>query len=576
MAERVEVLRRALEATVLGLDPKVREKFSERRRHQLRGLRRAAPRLDADSDHAAPIRRTALNFLAGSTGCDEGFLWAHRRLGRSVREELLAFVSERGTLLGPGAIEFLLVQRDPIGELEGFFRTCPEMPFVVTLDAIRRSTEIAQRAASQIRTAAETRMVADVQPIPASFRRLGEKAEDGRPDVRILRDITGRSTCEGTLDDFTRYFRNRFHVLGDMLRHRRELGGTQDIGKARKSTREVRIIGMVADVRTTKNGHRIVDLEDEADRIAVLLPADSALASESVVTDEVLGIIGTVNAKGLLIATSLVRPDLSGAKTFPGTRGHGRVAFMSDIHVGSRTFLEDKWAKVSEWLGKDDEIARSIRYLVVSGDVVDGIGVYPRQDEELTIDDIYGQYEALARMIGALPDRLAVVLLPGNHDAVRPAEPQPTFPTSIQKLFDSNVTFAGNPSLLALEGVRVLAYHGRSMDDLVSSIPGLSYRRPLDGMKAMLRMRHLAPIYGGKTPIAPEAEDHLIINEVPDIFVTGHVHAVGVDQYRGIVLVNSSTWQAQTPYQKMRNIDPTPACLPIVDLATGQAVIREF
>src|SRR5207253_9113988 len=137
------------------------------------------------------------------------------------------------------------------------------------------------------------------------------------------------------------------------------------------------------------------------------------------------------------------------------------VAFLSDTRVGCRPFLEEKWSKVSAWLGGADEVARSIRYLVVSGDVVDGIGVYPRQDEELTIDDIYGQYEALARMIAALPDRLAVVMLPGNHDAVRPAEPQPAFPMSIQKLFDSNVIFAGTPSLLSLEGARVLAYHGR-------------------------------------------------------------------------------------------------------------------
>ena len=54
------------------------------------------------------------------------------------------------------------------------------------------------------------------------------------------------------------------------------------------------------------------------------------------------------------------------------------------------------------------------------------------KDEKFAIDDIYGQYEALARMIAALPDRLRVILLPGNHDAVRPAEPQPTFPASIQ------------------------------------------------------------------------------------------------------------------------------------------------
>lgn len=493
-----------------------------------------------------------------------------------MREELLAFVSRRGTLLEPDAVEFLLNQHDPIAQLESFLGTCAETPFVVTLRDMMAAGEIARRAAVTARAVAVAITIPPEPTIAASFRRQGEPATDGDADVRILRDITGRSTCEGTLDDFTRYFRHRFHVLRNLLRSRRELAGAQDIAKARKSTREVRIIGMVADVRSTKNGHRILELEDELDRIPVLLPADSALAAEPAVMDEVVGVVGTVNDRGLLIAQSLVRPDIPTRRAFHGAPDHVRAAFMSDIHVGSRTFLEDKWSKVSSWLGSSDELAQSIRYLVVSGDVVDGIGVYPRQDEELVIDDIYGQYEALARMMAVLPDRVTAVMLPGNHDAVRPAEPQPTFPQSIQKLFNGNVIFAGNPSLLSLEGVRVLAYHGRSMDDLVSAIPGMSYHRPIDAMKAMLRMRHLAPIYGGKTPIAPEAEDHLIIDEIPDIFVTGHVHSVGVESYRGLTLVNSSTWQAQTTYQKMRNIAPMPARLPIVDLATGQAVIREF
>lgn len=493
-----------------------------------------------------------------------------------MREELLAFVSSHGTLLEPAVVDFLLNQHDPIARLEAFLASCPEAPFVVTLQDMMRAGEIARNAAARVEARPASETVEAVASVPASFRRAGTNAKDRDPEVRILRDITGRSTCEGTLDDFARYFRHRFHVLRTLLRSRRELAGAQDIGKARRSTREVRFIGIVADVRTTKNGHRILELEDDTERIPVLLPADSALGSEVAVLDEVLGVVGTVNDRGLVIAQSLVRPDLPTSKAFHGTSEHVRAAFMSDIHVGSRTFLEDKWSKVSGWLGSEDEVARSIRYLVVSGDVVDGIGVYPRQDEELAIDDIYGQYQALARMTAALPDRVTVIMLPGNHDAVRPAEPQPAFPASIQKLFDSNTIFAGNPCLLSLEGVRILAYHGRSMDDLVSSIPGMSYQRPIDMMKAMLRMRHLAPIYGGKTPIAPEAEDHLIIDEVPDIFATGHVHAAAVDQYRGVVLVNSSTWQAQTPYQKMRNIEPMPARLPIVDLATGQAALREF
>ncbi|TLZ81072.1 MAG: hypothetical protein E6K05_07075, partial [Methanobacteriota archaeon] len=166
-----------------------------------------------------------------------------------MREELLAFVSERGTLLEPDAVEFLLVQRDPIAELDGFLRSCPETPFVVTLDDIRHAGEIA-RQALRPRTPLDFRPVAVVATPSASFRRLGEKAADGHPDVRILRDITGRSTCEGTLEDFTRYFRHRFQVLRGMLRQRRELAGAQDIAKARRSTREVRIIGMVADIRT--------------------------------------------------------------------------------------------------------------------------------------------------------------------------------------------------------------------------------------------------------------------------------------------------------------------------------------
>ena len=64
--------------------------------------------------------------------------------------------------------------------------------------------------------------------------------------------------------------------------------GAQDIAKARRSTREVRIIGMVADIRTTKNGHRIIEIEDELERIAVLLPAESAVAQERLVAARLL------------------------------------------------------------------------------------------------------------------------------------------------------------------------------------------------------------------------------------------------------------------------------------------------
>ncbi len=79
-------------------------------------------------------------------------------------------------------------------------------------------------------------------------------------------------------------------------------------------------------------------------------------------------------------------------------------------------------------------------------------------------------------------------------------------------------------------------------------------------------MRHLAPIYGGRTPLAPLARDGMVIDPAPDILVTGHAHTYGVDRYRGILLLNASTWQAETEYQRMRNITPVPARAAVVGL----------
>jgi DNA polymerase II small subunit len=95
-------------------------------------------------------------------------------------------------------------------------------------------------------------------------------------------------------------------------------------------------------------------------------------------------------------------------------------------------------------------------------------------------------------------------------------------------------------------------------------------------MREMLIRRHLVPIYGGKTPIAPEREDYLAIDRVPDVFVTGHVHWAGIEEYKGVVMINSSTWQSQTTYQRMHNMNPLVCRVPIVNLESGAYTMLEF
>ncbi|MEA1999405.1 MAG: DNA polymerase II small subunit, partial [Euryarchaeota archaeon] len=64
--------------------------------------------------------------------------------------------------------------------------------------------------------------------------------------------------------------------------------------------------------------------------------------------------------------------------------------------------------------------------------------------------------------------------------------------------------------------------------------------------------------------------------QVPDIFHCGHTHTVGVSKYRNVLLINSGTWQSQTPYQKKRDINPTAGCATLVELSELKTKILDF
>jgi DNA polymerase II small subunit len=181
-----------------------------------------------------------------------------------------------------------------------------------------------------------------------------------------------------------------------------------------------------------------------------------------------------------------------------------------------------------------------------------------------------------AEYVNQIPKRIKVIISPGNHDAVRQAEPQPTFPEKIKDMFKRDVVFVGNPAVISMDGVRTLVYHGRSIDDLISTLPGMSYGEPTKPMIEMLKRRHLSPMYGSRVSIAPERNDHLVIDKPPDILHCGHVHTVGTSTYRGVTVVNSGTWQSQTDFQRRMNLQPDPAKATIVDLATLDTTIISF
>jgi DNA polymerase II small subunit len=301
-----------------------------------------------------------------------------------------------------------------------------------------------------------------------------------------------------------------------------------------------------------------------------------------IVKDEVIGINGKKKGN-MIMVKNVVRPELPIERKINFSAGDNYVAFLSDLHVGSKSFLRNEWDNFIRWINgkngdeKQREIAQNIRYIVMSGDMVDGIGIYPGQENDLVVEDIYGQYECLAKMIAEIPSDKEIIMQPGNHDAVRSALPQPSFEKEITKIFDQRkVIFIGNPSYVEIDGVSILLYHGQSIQDFATCLPGMNQNQPTKIMREMLKRRHLAPVYGGISSIAPEKNDYLIVSEIPDIFVTGHVHVTAVETYRNILLINASAWMAQTEYQKMMNLQPDPAKAVIVNLKNMSPAILNF
>ena len=335
---------------------------------------------------------------------------------------------------------------------------------------------------------------------------------------------------------------------------------------------QFREMGIEEHVETnTKNGHRIIEIEDPTGTGTVLVLKDLEDLYESSMTlvkDEVIGVSGSSNGT-LIRADDIVHPGIQ--RRIVDKKMDFSIVFISDVHIGSKMFDEKAFNRFIKWINgnygdeKQQDLANDVKYLVIGGDLVDGIGVYPNQEKELKIKDIYEQYEEAARLLGDVTD-IPIILSPGNHDATRLAEPQPAITEKYAKDLcnQKNIEMVSNPSIVNLDNIKVQVYHGRSFDDIVMAMNGYTHADTDKIMKLLLEKRHLAPIYGERTPLASEFEDYMVIEDIPDILHTGHVHINSHTKYKGVHMINSGTFQKQTEFQKIYNIVPTCGQIPVI------------
>jgi DNA polymerase II small subunit len=411
--------------------------------------------------------------------------------------------------------------------------------------------------------------------------RFNAYVKDRTPNFRIMDeyDVTGKSHCEGKKEDFLRLFRSKYKLISAMLQERHNLSPIKikDLKGVAKNE-NIDLIGMINKKWTTKNNHIAFEIEDMENKCIVLVmekEKDLMKKAEHVLEDNVVGFKGVKIGDDFVILKEFYWPDvpIGSVKLIDEDIYTGCT---SDFHIGSDKYLEKPVKKWLDYLngknvtGKILEKVGRMQYLFVVGDNVSGIGVYPGQVDELEIKDIYKQYEAFEDVMLQIPEYIQVFICPGQHDAVRRAEPQPAVPKEFMpRLYgQKNFHFIASPSWVETEGLKNLVYHGPSIHDLISSVSFLNMNQPQEGMVELLKKRDLMPKYGGRNPYVPEERDYMVIKEVPDFVFIGDMHHNGYSTYRGTTIVNGGTWEAQTDFQKKIGHHPTPGVFPMINLKT--------
>lgn len=499
---------------------------------------------------------------------------------RSVISRLL----EAGFQISPAALEILKHNDDPDQLIDQILEDKSITPWETPI--LEPEHFHIEQKELLIENETEQESLQDLQPPVVTKKRV--PAEDVKDEIRIIKDPTAELKSRGIIDDFIATFHDRYYRIKQIIGQRIDGKGIIDIrdvthrsnSTGNSRSKNVKIVGMVTNKIQTKSGNIALALEDPTGQIrAIIQQKDPALMSKAqiVLLDQVICIEGAVLNSEMLIVKDLFLPDI------PVNRKNNRAsedisaAFISDIHFGSRHFLDDVFRRFTDWLrgkegdGEQVELAQTVKYLIINGDLIDGIGIYPNQLEEIILHDLDSQFNGLMELLKNIPSHIHIIITPGNHDGVRQAIPRPSIDEKyLATLKDEgfSVTSLGCPCQVSIHGVNILVFHGDSLVDIMGALSKPELEANFIAMREMLRGRHLAPIYGKGTTFVPEPRDWLVIDQVPDILHCGHVHVNSVGSYRKTLIINSGTFQSQTDYQRLIGIEPTPGIVPLVNLHT--------
>ncbi|MBS7251922.1 MAG: hypothetical protein KIH08_15225, partial [Candidatus Freyarchaeota archaeon] len=252
--------------------------------------------------------------------------------------------------------------------------------------------------------------IKDVEDILPKKEELEDKIEyeDIKVDIEVIRDPGNEIKILEGIEGFKNYFLNRYLKLLKIANSRPSQKSFTTIDKITNNGKDVRVAGLVKEKKVVKD-KVILEVEDPTGVLKIVSKQDNQnLTPIEVLPDQlVIAEISSIK-EGIAYSTRIEFPEIPD-KGFQSRAPEIYALLLSDLHIGSKSFQKETFEHLLHWLQGyhgDKEIIKKLKYVIIAGDLVDGVGIYPNQEKELEETDIRKQYILAAQYIEQIPKHI--------------------------------------------------------------------------------------------------------------------------------------------------------------------------
>jgi len=187
-------------------------------------------------------------------------------------------------------------------------------------------------------------------------------------EINVLFDPTTNITTGEGVKGYNALFSSRFNKLKKIISNRPESRKLKSIAsvKTAKSEDDMYVCGLVTTRNSERNITRLV-LEDPSGSFeGIVFDNELQKTAGTLLTDQFVMVRISRGKNSGFIIKDIIQPDIPD-QPINKSETEAYAVFLSDLHIGSKYFMEEEFREFVSWLSSPDSVARKIRFILIGG-----------------------------------------------------------------------------------------------------------------------------------------------------------------------------------------------------------------